>query len=402
MRAGRLLLAALLLGPLTGFAQGDSLYVRDGDSIRYTYNPLPDAAQTEAPAAAPKKKDSWWHRLVTGNVDRTFERKLDVTFVAAPSYTKEASLGLGMLASGLYRIDRTDSITPPSDVSLFGNFSLSGFYMLGISGNTIFNHNRSRLTYEVSFSSKPLEFWGIGYDAGTNNPSSDYTRKQVRFDASYSYEIVDHTYIGPVLNYAFTKGAKFDRPEYIEGQKLQYSSLGLGAVLQYDSRDFIPNAQRGVFLMVKEVIFPKGLGTCPTTLFRTTFTADLYQRLWKGGVAAFDLYGEFNSEDTPWCMMAELGGGYRMRGYYMGRYLDNDLLSCQLELRQHIWRRFGCVAWVGAGTVLPEVKAFRWQYVLPNYGVGVRWEFKHRINVRIDYGFGQDTQGLVFNINEAF
>lgn len=37
--------------------------------------------------------------------------------------------------------------------------------------------------------------------------------------------------------------------------------------------------------------------------------------------------------------------GSRMRGYYMGSYIDNNQIATQIELRQHIWDRFGIVAW---------------------------------------------------------
>ena len=40
--------------------------------------------------------------------------------------------------------------------------------------------------------------------------------------------------------------------------------------------------------------------------------------------------------------------------------------------------------------------------VLPNYGLGLRVEFKHNVNIRIDYGFGKDTGGFVFQFAEAF
>lgn len=387
---------------LTVHAQRDTLCVRAGDTLRYTYTPLVPAAATDA--QSPKRKDSFWSRIIHGNVDRTFEKKIDFSFIGAPSYTKEASVGIGVLASGLYRIDRTDSITPPSYVSFFGNFSLSGFYMFGVSGNTLFDHNRSRVIYEVSFASKPLDFWGIGYEAGRFNESTDYIRKQVKFDAGYLYEVWSHLYVGGSLLFSHTRGTNFDErgESYLAGQRLHYTSTGIGVTLQYDSRDFIPAPERGSYLMVKQVIYPKGTGNCGRTLYKTTATADYYQRLWRGAVLATDLFGEFNSSGTPWCMLAELGGGYRMRGYYQGRYIDNNIITCQIEYRQRIWRRIGCAVWGGAGNVFPSFGRFRWGQTLPNYGLGFRWEFKHRVNVRVDYGFGRKTGGLVFNINEAF
>ena len=56
----------------------------------------------------------------------------------------------------------------------------------------------------------------------------------------------------------------------------------------------------------------------------------------------------------------------------------------------------------GVGNVFPSFEKFKWGYTLPNYGIGLRWEFKKRINIRVDYGFGKHTSGFLFNINEAF
>ena len=91
-----------------------------------------------------------------------------------------------------------------------------------------------------------------------------------------------------------------------------------------------------------------------------------------------------------------------MRGYYLGQYTDNSMLTFQMELRQHIWRRIGCVVWGGAGNVFSEREKFSWSKTLPNYGVGLRWELKKRVNVRMDYGFGRKTGGFLLSINEAF
>ena len=52
---------------------------------------------------------------------------------------------------------------------------------------------------------------------------------------------------------------------------------------------------------------------------------------------------------------------------------------------------------------LPLLQQFNWKHTLPNYGLGYRWEFKKRVNVRLDYGFGRKGQsGFMFSINEAF
>lgn len=100
--------------------------------------------------------------------------------------------------------------------------------------------------------------------------------------------------------------------------------------------------------------------------------------------------------------MSKFGGSYTMRGYWEGRYNDKCSADVTVELRQHIWRRNGLVIWGGIGEVFPKVNGIFRGQILYNFGIGYRWEFKKRINVRLDYGFGRGESGLIFSINEAF
>ena len=398
-----IVLGSVLLAGKAGPLPLSSDFVR-ADSLRLAVQPTdPFAAD---PAATPKR--GFFRRLIDyfgqSTEDRSREKKIDITFAGGPSYSKTTQLGLGVLAAGLYRFDRQDTITPPSDISIFANVSTSGFFSFGVTGNTIFRYNRQRLIYNLSFSSSPRDLWGFGYDAGRHNPKTSYVEQRYRINARYLHSLVANTYAGAVFDFDHTKGRKFDTTglAYLHGENTQYTATGIGLVAEYDSRDFIPNPSHGFYLHVREIYYPKGLGSCPTSLFRTVCQADYYQPVWRGGLLAFDLYGEFNSDDTPWPLMARLGSNERMRGYYEGRYTDNCLLSAQVELRQHIWRRIGGVAWVGAGNVFPRINDFRWSQTLPNYGLGLRWELKKRVNVRMDYGIGRRTSGFLLSLNEAF
>ena len=96
-----------------------------------------------------------------------------------------------------------------------------------------------------------------------------------------------------------------------------------------------------------------------------------------------------------------------MRGYYDGRYSDLCAVTLQAELRQRIYKRLGGVVWGGAGNCF-SYDNFAWRNTLPTYGVGLRFELKRRVNIRLDYGFGgKDSRGklihgAVFSVNEAF
>lgn len=392
----------------------ESVYINNGDTVNYSYTPVretvPQQPVVEQDSVAPRRKRLFFGRIIDyfsqSTQDRTFEKKIDFTFAGGPNYSKNTSLGIGVLAAGLYRLDRTDSVTPPSNISIFATITVSGFYSLGVEGHNIFRHNKNRIDYTAAFTSAPRDLWGIGYLSGRDHQESSYVEKHYKLNTRYLHQFLPKTFVGAILHFEHTTGKKFktESPGYqdIAHQKHKYTMTGLGTLLEYDSRDFIPNPYRGVYLSWEEMIYPKGLGNCPKTLWRTRLTADFYKRVWKSGVLAADLYAEFNSKGTPWPMLARMGGSQRMRGYYEGRYTDNDMITLQVELRQKIWRRIGCVVWAGAGNVFPSLDKFDWDHTLPNYGIGLRWELKKRINVRLDTGFGRKTSGFLLNINEAF
>ncbi len=387
--------ACTLCAVTTGHAQ-ENTYISEGDTLHYTYTPQPEV----------KKRPPFFRRIVNyfeqSTTDRTYEKKIDFTFAGGPSYSRNTSFGIGLLAAGLYRIDRTDSITAPSDISIFATVSVSGFYALGVTGNINLAKNRQRVDYTAVFTSAPRSLWGVGYNAGRYNEESTYVEKHYFVQGRYRHRILPNTFVGGLLSFEHTQGKKFTNEAYIRGEKNHYTTTGIGAFLEYDSRDFSPNPYRGIYVSLQEVAFPKALSNCRKSLWRTTFTADAYQQVWRGGILAVDLFGEFNSEGTPWPMLARLGGTQRMRGYYQGQYTDNDMITFQIALRQRIWRRIGGVVWGGAGNVFPSLDEFNWSQTLPNYGVGLRWELKKRVNVRLDYGFGKKTSGFMLSINEAF
>lgn len=337
------------------------------------------------------------------NSNKASDKKFDISFIGGPHYSSDTKLGLGLVAAGTYSTNREDPQTPMSNVSLYSDVTTTGFYLLGIRGNNIFTREKWRIDYTLYFFSFPSAFWGIGFHNGDNGSNyTDYLRLQAQAKADFMFRISRNIYMGPTASFDFTQGKKFSESGSIllgNVEKItRYYSLG--ALFSYDSRDFIPNAYKGVYIK----LIQKGYTNLSGKPFWGTYlTFDCYRKIWKGAVLAFDLYGELQYGDVPWTMKSKLGGSYRMRGYYEGRYRDDSSLSLQMEYRQKIYNRHGIAVWAGCGTVWGKGSPFNWKHILPNYGIGYRWEFKNRMNVRLDYGFGKNGQNsFLFSINEAF
>ena len=330
-------------------------------------------------------------------------KKFDFSVIGGPHYSTDTELGIGLVAAGLYRTCQADTLLPPSNVSLYGDFSTVGFYLLGIRGTNIFPKDKYRLTYTVYFFSFPSYTWGMGYDMGNiDENKSKLKRWQSRIKTAFLFRLADNLYLGPNVAFDYVSARSVEREELLEGHDKTVWNIGGGLSLMYDSRDVLTNPHRGVYLNVSQLFRPKFMGN--EYAFSTTeLQACAYTRPWKGAVLAFDLESSLNFGNPSWAMMAKLGSSNSMRGYYEGRYRDKHKIETQVELRQHVWKRNGIVLWVGAGTVFNKFSALAFDKLLPNYGLGYRWEFKKNVNVRLDYGFGKSGQsGFLFNINEAF
>ena len=59
-------------------------------------------------------------------------KKFDFSVIGGPHYSSDVGFGLGLVGSGLYRMDRSDTIMQPSSVSVYGDVATSGFYLLGV------------------------------------------------------------------------------------------------------------------------------------------------------------------------------------------------------------------------------------------------------------------------------
>lgn len=330
-------------------------------------------------------------------------KKFDFSIIGGPHYSTDTKLGIGLVAAGLYRANANDTLLPPSNVSLFGDVSTVGFYMLGIRGTHIFPQDKYRADYTIYFYSFPCKFWGMGYDMGDDDSNkSDMKRWQARFKASFLFHLGDNLYLGPMVSYDYVIGRRIERPELLNGMDQHTWNIGAGFSAVYDTRNVLTYPHRGFYINLSQCFRPRFMGN--DYAFSTTeLQVDAYQRVWKGAILAEDFRTMLNFGNPSWGMMALLGNSNSMRGYYEGRYRDKHKMEAQVELRQHIWKRNSLTTWVGAGTVFHKFSEMRSRHILPNFGIGYRWEFKKNVNVRLDYGFGKAGQtGFLFSINEAF
>ncbi|HGJ5883930.1 BamA/TamA family outer membrane protein [Arsenophonus sp.] len=342
-----------------------------------------------------------------GGANRFDETKtIDWGLLPGPFYTPEMSAGVGVALVGLYRIDKNDKISQPSSLSLSGFASASAAFGLNFNNYNFLSAEQWRLFISGTVNNIPTYYWGKGYSAGKNDYNKvEYKSQEFAIRPRVLYRIIDNTYIGLGWDLSLLNASDLDdRGKNYFAKSVGGSSIrssGISAHFNYDSRDFLPNARHGQALEVIYSYFSPEL-TSDNRFQSTQLQYSVYYTLSENSVLAVDNYARFTSGSVPWDHLSLLGNGNQMRGYYEGRYRDNNVFTTQLEYRRKLDWRHGIVGWIGAGTLSDSPSKLGSNHWLPTIGVGYRFEFKPRMNIRLDFGIGRNSTGFYFQVGEAF
>lgn len=370
--------------------------------------PQPDQLSSDTSVTSAAQK-SWVDRVLdklgaSQKVD--LSHGIDWGFLPGPFYNPEVGFGIGAAAIGLYKPGNADKDTQLSTLAIMGFGSGKGAYGLSIKNGTFFADDSYRFLVNAALINMPTSYWGVGYDKDVNDANQEsYTRKELLLQPRFMFRVAPNTYVGMGWSLQYDDAADLERGQNsalaTDPNGPRIFSSGVSAHFSYDTRDFIPNPYSGESLLVNTVLYRRGLGS-DTNFENLEITFNKYYRMRERDVLAFDIYANMNWGNVPWDMMATLGNDNRMRGYFLGQYRDKVMAGVQVEYRLHIVGRQGMVFWAGTGAIAPDPGALTSAHWLPNAGVGYRFEFKPRVNVRFDFGVGTRTKGVYFQINEAF
>ncbi|GAA4346152.1 BamA/TamA family outer membrane protein [Hymenobacter saemangeumensis] len=190
------------------------------------------------------------------------------------------------------------------------------------------------------------------------------------------------------------------------GRGSRLTGGGLGVF--YDSRDNVLFPRKGVVadvaLLYRNRAVGAGAGGATTRFTRYSADVSSYHALGPHAVLAANYWASFTTGVAPFNALSLLGGTRRMRGYYEGRYRDQNAALLQTELRFDVYRRLGGVLFGSVGTLGDDDALLRLHQPKAAYGAGLRFTINRRdhLNLRLDYGLGQQSSGFYLTIGEAF
>ncbi|HCW07453.1 MAG TPA: hypothetical protein DGG95_08840 [Cytophagales bacterium] len=341
------------------------------------------------------EKDSITHR----------GKKRKIFAFPALIYSPETTLAFGGAGNYYFKLGH-DSSTRTSYIQALGLYTLRQQAVLGMESVIFFHNENYLLKTKASASHFPDRFWGLG-----NNSPNDfekYTVKQFYIFPQLLRRTYKKLFLGMafelqnVFSFEYTKGGLFDQ-QNVTGRTGSLVS-GLGFVSLWDGRDNAFSPTRGFYFSYYINGFSKAYGS------HYNYTSQLvdlrkYISFTENQVLAFQLVMNTNTGTVPLRSMANIGSNTIMRGYYEGRFTDTNLIAMQAEHRFHLIGKFGMVLFAAAGRVANKTSdLFDLNNLKPSVGTGLRYAIdqKEKLNLRLDVGFGQRSNGVYFYITEAF
>ena len=218
-----------------------------------------------------------------------------------------------------------------------------------------------------------------------------------RLNIGINYEIRD-------MSVADTKGNPLlENDTTIIGNKGGLTS-GLGLAVAWDTRDnnFFPS--KGGYYEAYTSNFFDFIGS-DFNYSKTVLDLRHYFMIISDHVLALQGYLLSEGGTPPFYDLGLLGGSKLMRGTILGRYRDKSYYTIQTEYRmpELIWK-FGLILMAGFGDVAPSIGRITISTLKPTYGFGIRFRIDElqKVEIRMDVAFGRGSNGIYFDINQAF
>jgi hypothetical protein len=324
------------------------------------------------------------------------------------AYAPETSWELGVSSLYVYSANR-DLSNRLSEVKAFTFYTLENQYGFWLDHALYTDENKWFFYGRARYQSFPLFYYGIGRETPSEHIAlidGEYTLFRERL----LRETLPSLYFGLELDYQ-----GLNRVNYIDTETdfelpevgaMGSNNLGIGLGLLYNNIHNAMNPREGLY---SEWAFMNYNTAAGSDYNMTTYVIDnrIYRPVKENTVFAAQLYGQFTSGNAPFNMLALMGGESLMRGYYLGRYRDKNLVAGQVEYRIlpfEFSERWGASVFLAAGQVYGDEYGFNWDQFLPTGGAGIRYLIfpEKDIYTRIDVSFTEEGRGVYFFIGEAF
>ena len=348
-----------------------------------------DSAQPEKPSEKKKK-------LV---------RRGDILVAPLPISSPAIGSGIVPVLGYIFPFSSKDEVSPPSVLGVAGLVTDNGSRGFAVGGQLYLKENRYQIKSGFGRGNVNYDIYGNGVVSGLKLPLKQTGQA---FFAEFLRRVGWKFFAGSRLltgNSFLTvrpnNNIRFPIPPDL-GIHTTLTAIGARLTRDTSPNRFYPTS--GTYFNFTADFYSQALSS-KYSFQSYSATFDKYGSLSNNQVLAFNAYFCATGGKPPFYGNCIFGTNNELRGYVAGQYFTRYALATQLEYRLVLPKRFGLVAFGGAGEVIPGGRQlYGKQKFLPDGGGGLRFELskKYHVNLRADIAQGRDGHTFGMGVGEAF
>ncbi|MBL4768724.1 MAG: BamA/TamA family outer membrane protein [Rhodobacteraceae bacterium] len=312
--------------------------------------------------------------------------------VVAPIPFNTPTIGAG-LALGAAYLFSSDEHSNASIIGFGGFRSDNGSMGYGLTVNLAWHNNR--WIFKSFLGDADLK-----YDIYFQNLAVPIRQQGTLARMSLAYGVTSKLSFGATVRYLNTNVSLANQSAIVPppiARDANLELLTLGVIANWDLRDDTIYPKSGLLLNF-EAFHGINLDGPKLGYSKAFVNFSHFLSLGKSGVLATRLSTCTATEDTPFFDMCSLGGTDNMRGFSATEFLDQRLVSAQIEYRHELTGRIGAVVFAGAGMTGSEFSTLHEDGVHSAAGLGLRIRISRKfpVDFSIDGSLNNDNQKLLY------
>lgn len=340
--------------------------------------------------------------------DTTYHNR--VLFLPAIGASPETGFLFGAVMVPQFKVGSAGPETRSSSMLISGIYTLKNQILISFVPDVIWPQEKWILNGNYFVNYFPESYWGVGaFTKKSDELTVLYT--QINLEQTVLRQVQPGLFAGPYLRWSKLYHVKF---EDTDGERVPApdvpgnegsTSAGVGFTVRLDQRNSNMMPTKNYYLEFSLLANPSWLGsTDPYTSYQ--LDSRKYFDLSGNGnsVLAMQALVRLTSGNPAFRDMSLIGGDVINRGYYEGRFRDQNAEQLQVEWRQHAIWRFGFTLFAAGGQVWDRFEEFTVDQYKWTAGAGLRFNVNpdDPTNLRIDFGIGRHTSGFYLQFGEAF
>ncbi|MCU7549082.1 outer membrane protein assembly factor [Chitinophagaceae bacterium LB-8] len=328
--------------------------------------------------------------------------KKPVKFAAIPiiTYNRTQGICIGASTSAFYKVNKEDTVSPPSYTGLMGIYTAEKSWVAGIGQQFYLKEDKWRVRAYLIKGDVNYQFFNE--DANDNvGQFEDYANDVVIAMMQIQRKIWKRLYGGLFGEYNNTKTYFTSKGDSLDERNMS----NIGYVFSQDSRDNVYFPTTGIFMNFRNQFHRDWTGSDNNfTRFQINYNHFFDVLKDQRHIMIARLNFDIATGDIPFQGQGIVGRD-DVRGYSQGKYRGNQVYALQSEYRWMFSNsKFGMVGFLGVASAVESFSDIFNTSLLPGVGAGLRYRIipSMKVNVGVDVGFGKDDYSLTFRIGESF